>query len=187
MDFSINLIRKRLAGIQRQRRLQWLIQIISIVALGVFFVLSSVVLSYFYLLKRKMDTLDRKIVQEETEVKSQQAKETKVIYLNKKLTSLSSILKSQELRQKQAEAVFSLIPEGVGISKLNFQEGSEVELQGEALDFSSLEKLFENILKSSQQGRSDLALTGVYVEEIEHDKEKGYTFTLRISLKKAET
>lgn len=163
--------------------MQWLTQIISIVVLVVFFVISSAVLSYFYILKKKTEGLELKITQEEGQIKSFEEKETKVVYLDKKLTALSSIFKLQTGQQKQVEAVFSLIPGGVSISDVSFLEKQKVELTGEALDFASLEEFFNNITKLSETTKGGIVLTGTYVSDVEQNEKRGYSFTMILGLK----
>lgn len=186
MAFEINLISKRISAIRARERLQWLIRVGSIIALVVFVVISSSVLSYFYFLKRKTETLDNKISQAEAQVKSLQEKETKVIYLNRKLTTLASILKLQATGQKQVEAVFALIPEGVSITGFNISEEQAIEISGEARDFSSLEKLFNNVIEGAKETSGDLRVGNASVESIEQggtdkEKEEGYSFKIIIS------
>ena len=185
MSFKINLIKKRVTNIQRRKRLQWLIQIISIVVLGVFFVISSAVLSYFYFLKKETENLEAKIAQEASAVKSLEEKETKVVYLDKKLNALSSIFELQAAQQKQVEAVFALIPEGVSISDVVFLEKQKVELAGEALDFSSFEDFFGNLTSLSSDSREGVVLTGAYVSNVEQTEKGRYSFVMTLGLKES--
>jgi len=185
MALQINLISKKIAGIAAKERLQWIIRLGSIIAMAVFIVVSVLVLSYFYFLKRRTDVLDSQISQAEIQVTSLQGKETKLVYLDKKLTTLAPILELQIARQKQVEALFSLIPEGVSISGFDLLGEEGIKLTGNALEFSSLEELFNNITERTEGVSGGLVVTSAYVEGVDQEGEEaeqkeGYSFQITI-------
>lgn len=183
MALTINLIKKEIINIRKREKLTLMIRTISLMVLMGFFVLGSLVLSYFYYLKNQNGTLNKKVAQEEAKVKSLAGKENQVVYLNKKLTGLASIVDLQVAQQKQVEKILSLLPEGISITGFKFSNDQQIELEGEALAFLDIQSFFGNLLKEKEANPANLQLATIFVANIKQNEAGDFSFTLILKAK----
>lgn len=129
---------------EKRVRMQRLVQVVSVVALILYFVFLSSLISYSLLLTREKKALRGKIGIYEERVKELESVESKQVILKSKLKELLRILKFEEKPEEVLGNLEALSLEGVKFSEINYTDGS-LRLRGGARDAVVLDEFVRNL------------------------------------------
>ena len=152
-----------------------LLQIVSTVALILYFVFLSLLLSYFLFLTREENSLNKKIEINEEKIKSLKPVESKYVLLKSKLKELVEILKLEEKPKETLLNLESLIVEGISMEGIDYS-GKELKIRGQAESVLILDKFVKELEKEGKSFFSQAEFEGVGRSE-----EGKYYFTLSLS------
>ena len=123
--------------------------------------------------------LNDKIKAREKEIESKSKIESQQVYLNSKLASFGTLIKTHELHQTVAETVFSLIPSGTSLKGFEVTETGIINLSGTVPNWQLLSKLLGNL----EQPTSPLTVTQYKIKQINFSSSGSLSFDLELSLK----
>lgn len=141
---KINLFPKVEAVWGKKVKTRRLVQMASIVALAVYFLLISSLISFFLLVKQEMASVQAKISGYQQELKLLQSREAKQFLLKEKLQELVKILESETGSVKALQSARALALTGINLTNVSYL-GEELKLEGEAENVLVLDELVKSL------------------------------------------
>jgi Tfp pilus assembly protein PilN len=178
---SINFLKDKAAALQKKSKVIFWLNLSSFVFLGLYIVVLTGIFSYQLVLKKQAVALENSFNKSLQEVKDLSDVETKQIYLKNKLGSLQQILADQRQNQQITEAVFNLVPEGIGISGFAIDQEGGVSFSASSRSFKVLKDFLTSLETTTNVG--DLAFSQINVKRVGFNFEQGYSLNLYISFK----
>ncbi len=170
----ISLLPKTVAIWERRVRIKRLAQVASVVALILYFLLLSGLLSYYLLTTSQEQGIKKKISQYQEKVKELEPIESKQFILKAKLKELVGIFKTEEKPEELWSNVDALSIEGVEFSNISYAEGS-LTVRGEASNALVLDEFIRKVEDEGSRLFSQAAL-----ENINRTIEASYVFSLSL-------
>lgn len=175
---EINLAGKTLGVIRRRQILRRLTGQVIIWG-GLFLGLILVVTAGLNLLVNRQNSgLGQKIKAVTGQIESLQKVETQQVYLNSKLTSFRSLLKTHEIYQSVVETVFALVPTGTSLKGFEVTETGLIQLVGSVPDWVTLSRLLGNI----SQATGPLVINQASVKKIDFGGTGAVNFSLELAI-----
>jgi Tfp pilus assembly protein PilN len=178
---SVNFLNERIAALKKQRKVNFLINLVSLVILGIFGLAMLILFSVYFVFKKESSVLTSKITDKKAQIEELRPIETKQVYLKDKLISLIEVLPLQKENQKIVEAIFNLIPEGISIDGFSIAESGEVRFNAKSYEFVKLKNFITTLESVPQVG--DLRLDMAKVGGVSFKYDEGYSITLQLSFR----
>lgn len=156
----INLFPQVEALWARRAKMRRFAHVGSILALILYFIFLSSVLSYSLLLAREADSLEKKIAAYEKKIKRLEAIEAKQVFLKSKLQNLIKVLNVESEAQEILGSFKFFDIEGVNFDTIEFQDG-QVMVEGEASDAVVLDQFIKNFEKKGISYYSQAEVTNI--------------------------
>lgn len=172
---KINLFPRLEAVWEKKVRIQRLLRVGSVVVLVFYFVLLSSLFSYFLVLRREGQSLQRKIKASELKVKELEPVESKQVFLKSKLTHLVKIFSFEERPEEILTELETLAVEGISLSAINYQE-EKITVSGEAGNIFVFDQFVKKMLNEGKDFFSE-----VKFESINKIPEGNYIFDLSLT------
>lgn len=177
---EIDLAGKTISRIRKTQRAKRLLDKIIIwggLALGLVLI---VVASLNLWINQTNQSLNERIEAAEKQLGSKSKIESQQVYLNSKLVSFGSLIKTHELHQAIAETVFALIPTGTSLKGFAVNETGVINLSGSVPNWQILNQLLLN-LKTSTAG--PLAVKAAKLNQVNFSAEGELSFDLELVIK----
>ncbi len=179
---GVNFLRAQREKIKRRTKRLFIVQISSLLLLLIYGLVVIGVFAFYFISKKEGDALNKKISSQRNKIEQAVDVETKQVYLKNKADNLINVFENARNHQLLIEGLFSLLPEGISIRGFDVAQTEEIRFQGRAVDFASLERLFENVKKGKLT--EEIPLYSAYVGKVSLLKEGGFSFELSLYLKR---
>ena len=128
---------------------------------------------------RSNQVLDGRIQSVKKQIEAKAKIENQQVYLNSKLASFGSLIKTHELHQAVAETVFALIPTGTSLKGFAVTETGTINLSGSVPSWQLFSRLLANL--KSQPG--PLEIKSAKINKVNFSPDGGVSFDLELTIK----
>lgn len=176
---DIELASKTIGRIRKTGRVKWFFN--KIIIWGSFgLTLLLITIAFLNLWAgNSNEILNSRIKAREKEIEASSKIENQQLYLNSKLASFGTLIKTHELHQAIAETVFSLIPSGTSLKGFEVTETGLITISGTVPSWQLLSRLLSNL----EQPASPLTVSRYKIKEVNFSGAGDLSFTLELSLK----
>jgi len=176
---DIELASKTIGRIRKTGRTKWFLNKIIIWGSFGLSLLLIIIASLNLWVGSSNRILNSRIKAREKEIEANSKIENQQLYLNSKLASFGTLIKTHELHQAVAETVFSLIPSGTSLKGFEVTETGLIDLSGTVPSWQLLSRLLSNL----EQPASPLTVSQYKIKEVNFSGAGDLSFSLELRLK----